>query len=309
MSVLVIAELTGSTLVREATAKAVTAARALGDVTLLVAGHNVADAAAAAARIAGTDRVLAADRDWLAPRLAEDMASLIADLAPGFSHVLAAGSASARGYLPRAAALADAMVLGDVTRIVGADTFERPIYAGNALETVQSRDKIKFLTVRMTAFAAAPDSGAMAPVESLDVHPAASRASYLADSASASDRPDLVTAEIVVSGGRGVGSAEGFQLVAQLADRLGAAIGASRAAVDAGYAASDLQVGQTGKVVAPRLYIAIGISGAIQHVAGMKDSGNVVVINTDEEAPISQLADYVWTANLFTAIPELIAAL
>jgi electron transfer flavoprotein alpha subunit len=309
MSILVIADLSGSALNREATAKAINAVRGLDKVSVLVAGYQVAQPAAEVAALEGVARVLVADQAWLAPRLAEDMADIIATLAPGFTHVVAATSASSRSYLPRAAALCDRMVIGDVTRIVDRATFERPIYAGNALEVVESLETGIFLTIRPTSFSASLGVQPPAPIEPLAVEQGAVQTIWISDSVRSDDRPDLATAPIVVSGGRGVGSAEGFQLVVQLADRLGAAVGASRAAVDAGYAASDLQVGQTGKVVAPRLYIAVGISGAIQHVAGMKDSQTVVVINSDTDAPINQIADYVWSTDLFTALPDLIAAL
>ncbi|MDT8854502.1 FAD-binding protein [Paracoccaceae bacterium Fryx2] len=308
MAVLLIAEVTGGTLGADSTAKALTAAKALGDVTLLVAGTDVAAAAAEAAGFVGVSKVLVADDAAYGNGLAEPLADLLMSLAPGYSHILAPATAAAKNVLPRVAALLDVMVMTDVTAIIDADTFERPIYAGNAVQTVKSSDATKVATIRTATFEAAA-KGAAAPVESIAAAGDKGLSSWVEDKVASSDRPELTSAGIVVSGGRGVGSEESFELIASLADKLGAAVGASRAAVDSGYAPNDWQVGQTGKVVAPNLYIAVGISGAIQHLAGMKDSKVIVAINKDEEAPIFQVADYGLVADLFTAVPELIKKL
>ena len=304
MAVLLLAEVTGGELNLDATAKAVTAAAALGDVTVLCAGASAADAAAAAARIDGVARVLCAEDAIYGHRLAEPTAALIVSLAGDYSHIVAPATTDAKNILPRVAALLDVMVVTDVTAVVDADTFERPVYAGNAVQTVQSADAVKVLTVRTATFDAAGDGGS-APVEAIGAAADPGLSAWVEDKLAASDRPELTSAGIVVSGGRGVGSEEDFALIAALADTLGGAVGASRAAVDAGYAPNDWQVGQTGKVVAPELYIAVGISGAIQHLAGMKDSKIIVAINKDEEAPIFQIADYGLVADLFDAVPEL----
>ncbi|MEH7829782.1 electron transfer flavoprotein subunit alpha/FixB family protein [Gemmobacter denitrificans] len=299
MAVLLLADVNGGVLAADAVAKTVTAVKALGDVHLLVSGP--ASAAAEAAKLEGVAKVLHADE--AGNGLAEGLADLIVGLAGGYSHIAAAATAYAKNVLPRVAALLDVMVLSDVTAIVDADTFERPIYAGNAIQTVKSSDAKKVFTVRTAAFAAAGNGGS-ASIEAVAAK-ASDLSSWVEDKVAASDRPELTSAKIVVSGGRGVGSEADFALIEKLADKLGAAVGASRAAVDSGYAPNDWQVGQTGKVVAPALYVAVGISGAIQHLAGMKDSKVIVAINKDEEAPIFQVADYGLVADLFTAVPEL----
>ena len=307
MAVLLLGEVNNGELAMDATASAVTAAKALGDVTILCAGASAADAAAQAATIEGVAKVICAEDPGLAHRLAESTADLIVSLAGDYSHIVAPATTDAKNVLPRVAALLDVMVLTDVSGVVDADTFERPIYAGNAIQTVKSRDAKKVISIRTSTFDAAGD-GNSAPVETIG-GAASALSEWVEDKVAESDRPELTSAGIVVSGGRGVGSAEQFALIESLADKLGAAVGASRAAVDSGYAPNDWQVGQTGKVVAPDLYIAIGISGAIQHLAGMKDSKVIVAINKDEEAPIFQVADYGLVADLFEAVPALEAAL
>jgi len=304
MAVLLFAEVTDGQLSRDATAKSVTAAAKLGDVTVLCAGARAADAAAAAATIAGVQKVLCAEDPALGHRLAETTADLLVGLAGDYSHILAPATTDAKNIMPRVAALLDVMVISDVSGVVDADTFERPIYAGNAVQTVKSSDKVKVVTIRTSTFEAAGEQGA-APVETIAAPAASGLTEWVEDKVAASDRPELTSAGIVVSGGRALGSDENFKMIEGLADKLGAAVGASRAAVDSGYAPNDWQVGQTGKVVAPQLYIAIGISGAIQHLAGMKDSKVIVAINKDEEAPIFQVADYGLVADLFEAVPEL----
>jgi len=304
MSVLLIAEVNGGDLALDATAKALSAAKRLGPVTVLVAGAGVDGAATAAAGLDGVARVLKADDAAYAHALAEPLSDLVLSLAGGVTHIVAPSTAAAKNALPRIAALLDVMILSDVTGVVDADTFERPIYAGNAIQTVKSADKVKVLTVRTASFEAA-GAGGSAPVEAAAGAGDKGLSAWVEDKVAASDRPELTSARIVVSGGRGVGSEDDFAIVTALADKLGAAVGASRAAVDSGYAPNDWQVGQTGKVVAPQLYIAVGISGAIQHLAGMKDSKVIVAINKDEEAPIFQIADYGLVADLFTAVPEL----
>ncbi|MBD3765734.1 MAG: electron transfer flavoprotein subunit alpha/FixB family protein [Rhodobacterales bacterium] len=308
MAVLLIAEVNDGQLALDAVAKALTAVAPLGAVDVLVAGAGAEAAAAQAATLAGVARVRHAPDHALCHGLAEPTAALVVALAGGYSHIAAASTAFAKNLLPRVAALLDVMVLSDVTRVVDADTFERPIYAGNAIQTVRSADPVKVFTVRTAAFAAAAMGGA-APVETLAAQDLPAPSAWVEDRVAASDRPELTSAGVVVSGGRGVGSRESFALIESLADKLGAAVGASRAAVDSGYAPNDWQVGQTGKVVAPQLYVAVGISGAIQHLAGMKDSKVIVAINKDEEAPIFQVADYGLVADLFTAVPELIEKL
>jgi electron transfer flavoprotein alpha subunit len=280
----------------------------LGDVTVLCAGGSAAAAGEAAAKIAGVSKVLVAEDSSLGHRMAESTAALIVSLAGDYSHIVAPATTDAKNVMPRVAALLDVMVLSDVSGVVDADTFERPIYAGNAIQTVKSADATKVITFRTSTFDAAGDGGS-ASVETVSAAADPGLSSWIEDKVAASDRPELTSAGIVVSGGRGVGSQEDFALIEKLADKLNAAVGASRAAVDSGYAPNDWQVGQTGKVVAPELYVAVGISGAIQHLAGMKDSKIIVAINKDEEAPIFQVADYGLVADLFTAVPELIEKL
>lgn len=308
MSVLLLAELHGTELATDATAKALNAVKALGPATVLVAGQGCGKAAEAAAKLAGVGKVLCADDAAYAHGLAEPLAALVVSQAQGFTHIVAPATAEAKNVLPRVAALLDVMVLSDVTAVVDADTFERPIYAGNAIQTVKSADKVKVATIRTASFEAA-GAGGSAGVEKIGAAANPGLSDWVEDRVATSDRPELTSAGIVVSGGRGVGSKESFDLIEKLADKLGAAVGASRAAVDSGYAPNDWQVGQTGKVVAPQLYVAVGISGAIQHLAGMKDSKVIVAINKDEEAPIFQVADYGLVADLFTAVPELIEKL
>ncbi len=304
MAVLLIAEINDGALAMDATAKSVTAAQALGEVTVLCAGASAKDAAKEAATIDGVAKVLVAEDALYGHRLAEPVAALIASLAGDYSHIVAPATTDAKNILPRVAALLDVMILTDVTAVIDADTFERPIYAGNAIQTVKSSDATKVITFRTSTFDVA-GTGGSASIEDVATGEDPALSEWVEDKVAASDRPDLTSAGIVVSGGRGIGSEENFALIEKLADKLGAAVGASRAAVDSGFAPNDWQVGQTGKVVAPDLYIAVGISGAIQHLAGMKDSKIIVAINKDEEAPIFQVADYGLVADLFTALPEL----
>lgn len=310
MSVLVIAEHDNAS-IKGATLNTVTAAAACGgDVHVLVAGHNAGAAAAAAGQIAGVSKVIHADAASLAHGLAENVAAQVLAIASSYSHILFPATASGKNIAPRVAAKLDVAQISDITKVVSADTFERPIYAGNAIATVQSGDAVKVITVRTTGFDAAAASGGSAAVETAAATADAGKSSYVGSEIAKSDRPELTAAKIIVSGGRALGSKEKFdEVMTPLADKLGAAIGASRAAVDAGYAPNDLQVGQTGKIVAPQLYIAAGISGAIQHLAGMKDSKVIVAINKDPEAPIFSVADYGLEADLFTAVPELVKAL
>ncbi len=308
MAVLLLAETVGSELSVDQTAKAVTAAQALGDVTVLCASAGCSGAADEAAKLDGVAKVLCADDAAYGNGLAEPIADLIVSLAGDYEHIVAPATASGKNILPRVAALLDVMVISDVTGVTDGNTFERPTYAGNAMQTVQSGDPKKVLTVRTAGFDAAGSNGS-ASVESISAAANPDLSEWVEDKVQASDRPELTSAGIVVSGGRGVGSEENFAIIEKLADKLGAAVGASRAAVDSGYAPNDWQVGQTGKVVAPDLYIAIGISGAIQHLAGMKDSKVIVAINKDEEAPIFQVADYGLVADLFEAVPALDDAL
>jgi electron transfer flavoprotein alpha subunit len=308
MAVLLLAEVNDGALAMDATAKAVTAAQALGDVTVLCAGAACADAAAEAATISGVAKVLCAEDPIYGKRLAEPVADLIVSLSGDYEHIVAPATTDAKNIMPRVAALLDVMVISDASVVVDADTFERPIYAGNAVQTVQSGDAKKVVTFRGSTFDAAP-AGGSATVEAISAAADPGLSQWVEDKVAASDRPELTSAGVVVSGGRGVGSEEDFRMIESLADKLGAAVGASRAAVDSGYAPNDWQVGQTGKVVAPDLYVAVGISGAIQHLAGMKDSKVIVAINKDEEAPIFQVADYGLVADLFTAVPELIEKL
>jgi electron transfer flavoprotein alpha subunit len=310
MTVLVIAEHDNAS-IKGATLNTVTAAAALGgDVHVLVAGHNAGAAAAAAAQIAGVVKVLHADAASLAEGLAENVAAQVIALASGYSHILFPATASGKNVAPRVAALLDVGQISDITKVVSADTFERPIYAGNAIATVQSADAVKVITVRTTGFDPAAATGGSAAVESAAAAGDSGKSSFVGREVTKSDRPELTAAKIIVSGGRALGSSEKFmEVLTPLADKLGAALGASRAAVDAGYAPNDWQVGQTGKIVAPQLYVAAGISGAIQHLAGMKDSKVIVAINKDAEAPIFSVADYGLEADLFTAVPELVSQL
>ena len=310
MTTLVIAEHDNAS-IKPATLNTVTAAAACGgDVHVLVAGHNAAEAAKAAGQIAGVSKVIHADSDALAHGLAENVAAQVLALAGSYSHILFPATASGKNVAPRVAAKLDVAQISDITKVDSPDTFERPIYAGNAIAIVQSGDPVKVLTVRTTGFDAAAATGGSAAVETVSATADSGKSSFVGQEIAKSDRPELTAAKVVVSGGRALGSSEKFtEVMTPLADKLGAAIGASRAAVDAGYAPNDLQVGQTGKIVAPQLYVAAGISGAIQHLAGMKDSKVIVAINKDEEAPIFSVADYGLVADLFTAVPELTQAL
>lgn len=304
MAVLLLADVTNGQLSTDAVAKALTAVSGLGDVHVIVAGEGGDGAAAEAATLAGVKKVIFAGDHGFCHMLAEPVADLIVSIAGGYSHIAAPSTSDAKNVLPRVAALMDVMVLSDVTAVVDAETFERPIYAGNAIQTVKSGDKVKVMTVRTAGFDAA-GAGNSAPVEALGTAASSGLSAWVEDKTATSDRPELTSAGVVVSGGRGVGSKDDFAIIEALADKLGAAVGASRAAVDSGYAPNDWQVGQTGKVVAPNLYVAVGISGAIQHLAGMKDSKIIVAINKDEEAPIFQVADFGLVADLFSAVPEL----
>jgi electron transfer flavoprotein alpha subunit len=310
MATLVIAEHDNKT-VKGATLNTVTAAlKCGGDVHVLIAGSNAADAAKAASQIAGVAKVLHADAAYFEHALAENVAAQVLAIAKDYSHILFPATAAGKNVAPRVAAKLDVGQISDITKVDATDTFERPIYAGNAIATVQSLDATKVITVRTTGFDPAAATGGSASVETLSTVADSGRSSFVGSEIAKNDRPELTAAKIIVSGGRGMGGAESFDAVLMpLADRLGAALGASRAAVDAGYAPNDWQVGQTGKIVAPQLYIACGISGAIQHLAGMKDSKVIVAINKDPEAPIFSVADYGLEADLFKAVPELTAAL
>jgi electron transfer flavoprotein alpha subunit len=310
MSALVIAEHDHGTL-KGATLNTVTAASECGgEVHVLVAGHNAAEAAKAASQIAGVTKVLHADGPQLAEQLGENVAAQVLAVASAYSHLLFPATAHGKNVAPRVAAKLDVAQVSDATKVISPDTFERPIYAGNAIATVQSTDAIKVITVRTTGFDPAAASGGSAAVDKIDAVADSGLSSYVGSEIAKSDRPELTAAKIIVSGGRALGSSDKFnEVLTPLADKLGAALGASRAAVDAGYAPNDWQVGQTGKIVAPQLYIAAGISGAIQHLAGMKDSKVIVAINKDAEAPIFAIADYGLEADLFTAVPELVKAL
>lgn len=307
MSILVIAEHSGSTL-RPSTLNAITAATKLGsDISVLVAGSGVSAIVDAVSKCTGVTKVVVADKSDLEHQLPENTATFIATFAKSFTHIVAPATAFGKNLLPRLAALLDTQMISDVIDIQSADTFKRPVYAGNAIATVQSSDAIKVLTVRTTAFDAVSTSGGSASIENMDTSSVTTsdKAKFVKAELTVSARPELTAAKIVVSGGRAVGSKENFAIIEKLADKLGAAVGASRAAVDAGYAPNDYQVGQTGKIVAPSLYMAVGISGAIQHLAGMKDSKVIVAINKDPDAPIFQVADYGLVADLFEALPEL----
>ncbi len=308
MSVLVIADHDNTTL-KPATLNTVTAAGQLGDVAVLVAGDGCRAVAEAAAKVAGVSKVLVAESPIYAHPLAENLTPLVVGLAGDYTHLLAPAMTSGKNLMPRVAALLDVAMLSDISGIENENTFIRPVYAGNALATVESGDSVKVITVRGTAFEAAAAEGGSAAIEDIPAAEDAGLSSFVGQELTKSERPELTSASIIVSGGRGMGSSENFHLVEAVADKLGAAVGASRAAVDAGYVPNDYQVGQTGKVVAPDLYIAVGISGAIQHLAGMKDSKVIVAINKDEEAPIFQVADYGLVADLFQALPELTAEL
>ena len=305
MSILVVAEHDNAS-VKGATLNTVAAAQKIGgDITVLVAGQNCGAAAEAASKIAGASKVLVADNAAYAHQLAENMGLLVAELGKSFQHILVPATTTGKNFLPRVAALLDVAQISDIIEVISADTFKRPIYAGNIIATVQSSDPIKVITVRTTGFDAVPATGGSAAIESAASVTDAGVSTFVKEELAKSDRPELTAAKIVISGGRGMQNGDNFKLLYSLADKLGAAVGASRAAVDAGFVPNDMQVGQTGKIVAPQLYIAVGISGAIQHLAGMKDSKTIVAINKDAEAPIFQVADYGLVADLFEAIPEL----
>ena len=313
MSILIIAEHDNNNL-KPATLNSVTAGLEIGseigsEIDILVSGSSCQSVTEQAAKIAGINKVLVADNAVYGNALAENVAPLIAKLGAGYSHILATATTTAKNYMPRAAALLDVQAISEISAVVSADTFKRPIYAGNVIATVQSSDAIKLLTVRGTAFDAAAAGGGSAAIEALGSVHDAGISEFIGEEVAASDRPELTAAKIVVSGGRGMANGDNFDMLYSLADKLGAAVGASRAAVDAGFVPNDMQVGQTGKIVAPDLYIAVGISGAIQHLAGMKDSKVIVAINKDEEAPIFSVADYGLVADLFTALPELDSAI
>ena len=308
MAVLLLAEVLSGEVSIDQTAKALTAAKALGDVTILCASSGCNGAAQSIAKLDGVTKVLCAEDTSYGNGLAEPVSDLIVSISSNYEHIVAPATSLAKNILPRVAALLDVMIISDITAIVDGNTFERPIYAGNAIQTVKSSDKFKVLSIRTAGFDASGEGGA-AVVETLLAVSDPTLSVWVEDKVQASDRPELTSARIVVSGGRGVGSKESFAIIEAMADKLNAAVGASRAAVDSGYAPNDWQVGQTGKVVAPDLYIACGISGAIQHLAGMKDSKVIVAINKDEEAPIFQVADYGLVADLFEAVPKLTDAL
>lgn len=305
MGILVVAEHDNATL-KGATLNTITAAKEIGgDIDVLVAGKGCGAAAEAAAKVDGVSKVLVADDAAYEYQLAEAMGDLVAELGKGYSHILAAATTTGKDFLPRAAALLDVNMISEISGVVSADTFARPIYAGNAIATVQSSDAIKAITVRATGFDAAAAEGGSAVVENVAAVADKGISAFVGEELAVSDRPELTAADIVISGGRGMQNGDNFEMLYKVADKLGAAVGASRAAVDAGFVPNDMQVGQTGKIVAPNLYVAVGISGAIQHLAGMKDSKVIVAINKDEEAPIFQVADYGLVADLFEAVPEL----
>jgi electron transfer flavoprotein alpha subunit len=309
MSVLVLLDYEGGLIKQPARSAVAAAAKIGGDVHVLVAGEGVDAAVAAAAKLPGVTTVLKADNAAFAHALAEPLASLLVSLAPGYTHLLSASTAVGKNVMPRVAALLDAQPISDIADVVDADTFVRPIYAGNALATVKSSDKIKVITVRAASFDPVAVDGGSATVQDAAVPSLSDGSRFISAELSKSERPELTAARVVISGGRGMQNGENFHLIEPIADKLGAAVGASRAAVDAGFVPNDYQVGQTGKIVAPDLYVAVGISGAIQHLAGMKDSKVIVAINKDEEAPIFQVADYGLVQDLFTALPELKAEL
>ncbi|MDY6891132.1 MAG: FAD-binding protein [Pseudomonadota bacterium] len=309
MSILVIAEHDNQRL-KPSTLSTLAAAQQIGgEIALLVAGNGCAGAAKAAAKAEGVSKVLLADNPAYDHELAENMAALIVSLADGYTHILAPATANGKNFMPRVAALLDVAQISDIIAVKAPDTFARPIYAGNAIATVQSLDAVKVITVRGTAFDAVAAEGGNAPIETVSQVEESGLSRFVAEEMAQSDRPELTSARVVIAGGRGMADSEHFHLLEKIADKLGGAVGATRAAVDAGFAPNDVQIGQTGKIVAPELYIAVGISGAIQHLAGMKDSKVIVAINKDEEAPIFQVADYGLVADLFTALPELEKAL
>lgn len=305
MSVLVYAEHDNAAL-NKVTLSVVAAAKAIGgDITVLVAGKGCGAVAEEAAKIDGVSKVLCADNDAYEHQLAENIADLVVELAADYGHILTAATTTGKNFAPRAAALLDVAQISEISDVIDGDTFKRPIYAGNAIATVKCTDAKKVITVRGTSFDGVAAEGGSASVEAVDIVKDAGISSFIGEELAKSDRPELTSAEIVISGGRGMGNGENFDILYKLADKLGAGVGASRAAVDAGFVPNDMQVGQTGKIVAPNLYVAVGISGAIQHLAGMKDSKVIVAINKDEEAPIFQVADYGLVADLFEAVPEL----
>lgn len=305
MSVLVYAEHDNAAL-NKVTLSVVAAAKEIGgDITVLVAGKGCGAVAEEAAKIDGVSKVLCADNDAYEHQLAENVGDLVAEVGADYSHILAAATTTGKNFAPRAAALLDVAQISEISDVIDADTFKRPIYAGNAIATVKSSDAKKVITVRGTSFDGVAAEGGSAAVENIDIAKDAGISSFVGEELAKSDRPELTSAEIVISGGRGMGNGDNFEILYKLADKLGAGVGASRAAVDAGFVPNDMQVGQTGKIVAPNLYVAVGISGAIQHLAGMKDSKVIVAINKDEEAPIFQVADYGLVADLFEAVPEL----
>ena len=305
MAILLIADILNGELNLDQTSKALTAARELGDVTILCASLNCQNASSELATLDGVSEVLVFDNEIYRNSLAEPLSELLASVGKDFSHILAAATALGKNIMPRLAALLDVMIISDVTEIISPDTFERPIYAGNALQIVQSSDSIKVCTIRTANFSLTASGASIAKIKNMEPQNNPNLSQWIEDSVQESDRPELTSAKVVVSGGRGVGSKDDFAIIEKLADKLGAAVGASRAAVDSGYAPNDWQVGQSGKVVARDLYLAVGISGAIQHLAGMKDSKVIVAINKDEEAPIFQVADYGLVADLFDAVPEI----
>lgn len=309
MSILVVAEHDNES-IKGATLSTVAAAQAIGgDIAVLVVGENCSAAGEAASKIDGVSKVLVADNAVYGHQLAENLSELIAELGKDYSHILAAATTAGKNIMPRVAALLDVAQISEIMSVESEDTFKRPIYAGNVIATVQSADSIKVITVRATSFDGVAAEGGSASVEAVDVAKDGGKSEFVKEEIVESDRPELTAANIVISGGRGMQNGDNFELLYKVADKLGAAVGASRAAVDAGFVANDMQVGQTGKIVAPDLYIAVGISGAIQHLAGMKDSKVIVAINKDEDAPIFQVADYGLVADLFDAVPELDAAL
>ena len=309
MSTLVVAEHDNQEL-KGATLNTVAAANAIGgDIDILVAGSNCGNVAEAASQVPGISKVLVADQETYKNSLAENLGNLVVELSEGYSHILAPATTNGKNFMPRVAAKLDVSRISDISSVISEDTFERPIYAGNCIATVQSTDPVKVITVRTTGFDACSSSGGSAEISNVENNTDAGVSLFVKEEIAESDRPELTAADVVISGGRGMQNGDNFSLLNGIADKLGAAIGASRAAVDSGFVPNDMQVGQTGKIVAPDLYIAVGISGAIQHLAGMKDSKVIVAINKDEDAPIFQVADYGLVADLFTALPELDSAI